>query len=135
VLVSEIMTAAVVTIEPDATLRQALNLMRSKRVRQLPVVDNDELVGIITDRDTKRATPSALSGDREEYDRVLDQTSVSQFMTREPMTTTPDTPLKAVVRIFITQKVGSLPVVSNARVVGIVTQIDALRAFYNTLKD
>jgi CBS domain-containing protein len=129
------MTASVVTIAPDETLREALNVMRSKRVRQLPVIDGDRLVGIITDRDTKRASPSALSGDQEEYDRILNETKVSQFMTREPMTTTPDTSMKNAVRIFITQKVGALPVVENGRVVGIVTQIDALRAFYNTLAD
>src|SRR5436853_238624 len=124
------MTAPAISIAPGETLREALNLMRSHRIRQLPVVEDGALVGIITDRDTKRATPSVLSGDRQEYDRILDKTHVQQFMTREPMTITPDTPVKAAVRIFITQKVGALPVINDGSLIGIVTQIDALRAFY-----
>ena len=132
-LVKEIMSVGVITIGPEDTLREAVNVMRSKHIRQLPVVEDDRLVGIITDRDTKRATPSVLSGNPEEYDRVLDETQVAQFMTREPMTTSPDSDVKSVVRIFITQKVGALPVTLSGKVVGIVTQIDALRAFYNAL--
>lgn len=133
-LVKDVMSASVVTVTPEQTLREAGELLRSKHIRQLPVVEDGRLIGIITDRDLKRAMPSVLSGiDREEYDRILDDTRVAQFMTREPMTLTPDTPLKAAVRIFITQKIGALPIVDNTRLVGIVTQIDALRAFYNVL--
>ena len=120
-------------IGPTETLREAMNVMRSHRIRQLPVVENGTLVGIITDRDTKRAAPSVLSGDREEYDRILDSTHVQQFMTREPLTVTAEMPVKAAVKIFITQKVGALPVIHNGSVIGIVSQIDALRAFYNIL--
>lgn len=54
-------------------------------------------------------------------------------MTREPTTLTSHASLKDAVRIFITQKIGAVPIVDNARLVGIVTQIDALRAFYDTL--
>ena len=131
--VSDIMQSPALWIAPTETLREAMNVMRSHRIRQLPVVENGKLVGIITDRDTKRATPSVLSGDREEYDRILDQTHVQQFMTREPLTVTAETPVKAAVKIFITQKVGALPVINNGSVIGIVSQIDALRAFYNIL--
>ena len=128
------MTNSVVTVTPDQALRDATDLMRSKRIRQLPVVDQGKLVGIITDRDIKRATPSVLSGiDRDEYDRILEETKIAQFMTKEPMTLTPDTPLKVAVKIFIDQKIGGCPVVENGRLVGIITQIDALRAFYNML--
>lgn len=130
------MTDSVVTVTPTQTLREATDLLRSKHIRQLPVVEDGRLIGIITDRDIKRATPSMLSGvDQDEYDRILDGTRVAQFMTREPVTITADTPLKHAVRIFITQKVGALPIIQDARLVGIVTQIDALRAFYNMLQD
>lgn len=128
------MTASVVTVAPGQTLREAGDLLRSKHIRQLPVVDGGRLIGIITDRDLKRATPSVLSGiDRDEYDRILDETKVAQLMTREPTTLTSDASLKDALRIFITQKIGAIPIVDNARLAGIVTQIDALRAFYNTL--
>jgi acetoin utilization protein AcuB len=132
--VEEVMSRSVITLAPEQTLRDALNLLRSKHIRQLPVVEDSRLIGIITDRDVKRATPSLLQGvDRDEYDRVLDTTQISQFMTREPMTVTPDSDLKETVKIFIDSKIGALPVVTNGKLVGIITQIDALRVLYGKL--
>ena|SRR5258708_3029053 len=134
--VEDIMTRSVLTIAPEQTLRDALELLRSKRIRHLPVVEHAKLVGIVTDRDVKRATPSLLSGvEREEYDRVLDATTVSQFMTRDPLTIEPDMALKAAVKVFIDRKVGALPVVADGRLIGIVTEIDLLRAFHAMLPD
>jgi len=131
------MVRSVVTLAPEQTLRDAVDLMGSKHVRHLPVVHNGLLVGIVTDRDVKRATPSLLGGiERDEYDRTLATTKVSQFMTREPITVSPETGLKAAVKIFIDQKVGALPVVGrDGRLVGIVTEIDLLRVFDGMLSD
>jgi CBS domain-containing protein len=134
--IAEVMTRSVVTLTPEQTLRDAVELLRSKHIRHLPVVEDSRLIGIVTDRDVKRATPSLLSGvDRDEYDRVLDETKIAQIMTREPMTVTPETGLKAVVKFFIDRKVGALPVVSDSRLVGIVTEIDLLKVFHGMLKD
>src|ERR1700674_2647259 len=114
--IAEIMTRTVVTLTQEQTLRDAVELLRSKHIRHLPVVEDSKLIGIVTDRDVKRATPSLLSGvDRDEYDRVLDETKVTQLMTREPITVTPDTGLKAAVKIFIDRKVGAIPVVVDGR--------------------
>jgi acetoin utilization protein AcuB len=122
------MTRSVVTLTPEETLREAVSLLRTNRIRHLPVVDNSKVVGIVTDRDVKRATPSVLSGvDRDQYDRVLATTKVAQFMTREPRTVTPTTSLKAAVEIFLELKVGALPVVDDGHLVGILTNIDILR--------
>jgi acetoin utilization protein AcuB len=126
--VEDVMTRSVVTLTPEETLRDAVSLLRTNRIRHLPVVDNSKVVGIVTDRDIKRATPSVLSGvDRDQYDRVLATTKVEQFMTREPRTVTPKTSLKAAVDIFLELKVGALPVVDDGHLVGILTQIDILR--------
>ena len=134
--IAEVMSRSVVTLTPEQTLRDAVELLRSKHIRHLPVVEDSKLIGIVTDRDVKRATPSLLSGvDREEYDRVLDETKIAQIMTREPMTVTPETGLKAAVKVFIDRKVGALPVVSGSQLVGIITEIDLLRVFYGMLKD
>ena len=134
--IAEIMTRSVVTLTQEQTLRDAVELLRSKHIRHLPVVEDSRLIGIVTDRDVKRATPSLLSGvDRDEYDRVLDETKIGQIMTREPTTVTPETGLKAAVKIFIERKFGGLPVVSGGRLVGIVTEIDLLRVFQGMLKD
>jgi acetoin utilization protein AcuB len=127
-LVEDVMIRSVVTLTPEETLREAVRLLQSNRIRHLPVVDNSKVVGIVTDRDVKRATPSVLSGvDRDQYDRVLATTKVEQFMTREPRTVTPKTSLKAAVEIFLELKVGALPVVDDGHLVGILTNVDILR--------
>jgi len=134
--VKDVMIRSVVTVTPEQTLRDAIELLQSKHIRHLPVVEDSRLIGIVTDRDIKRATPSLLSGvGREEYDRVLDETKVTQLMTREPITVTPDSGLKAAVKIFIERKVGAIPVVVDGRLAGIVTEIDLLRVFHGMLKD
>jgi CBS domain-containing protein len=136
VRVEEVMSSSVITLAPEQTLRDAVELLRSKHIRHLPVVEDSRLIGIVTDRDVKRATPSLLGGaDRDDYDRVLDTITVAQFMTRDPMTVQPDTQLKEAVKIFIDRKMGALPVVADGHLVGIITQIDLLRVFYSTLPD
>src|SRR5215510_9262868 len=135
-LVEEVMTDSVVTLALEETLEDAIELMRSKRIRHLPVVEAKALVGIVTDRDVKKATPSVVSGvAKEDYDNALVTIKVSQFMTREPITVTRKSGLKAAVDIFIKKKVGALPVVDNGTLVGILTEIDILRVAYDLLSD
>ena len=134
-VISEIMTRELVTLSPEQSLREAVELLLAHRIRHLPVVEEgSRLVGIVTDRDVKRATPSLLSGvGREEYERVLEETRVAQFMTREPMVISPGTPVKTVVKILVDTKVGALPVVNAGHLVGIVTEIDLLRVLNDLL--
>jgi acetoin utilization protein AcuB len=133
-LVEDVMSRSVVTLAPEATLRETVDLLQSNRIRHVPVLDGSIVVGIVTDRDVKRALPSVLSGvDRDEYDRVLETTKVAQFMTREPRTVTPKTNLKAAVEIFLELKVGGLPVVEDGHLVGILTNIDILRVAHDLL--
>ena len=135
-VVEDIMTRDVVTLTPEHTLRDAIDLLRSKRIRHLPVVEAQRLVGIVTDRDVKRATPSVLAGvNRDEYDNTLLTIKVSQLMTREPITVPRKSALKSAVEIFINRKVGALPVVDNDRLVGILTELDILRVAYDLLPD
>lgn len=134
--VEDVMTRDVVTLDPEQTLRDAINLLRSKRIRHLPVVEGQKLVGIVTDRDVKKATPSVLAGvGRDEYDSSLLTIKVAQMMTREPITVPRQSALKAAVEIFINRKVGALPVVEEGHLVGILTEIDILRVAYDLLPD
>jgi acetoin utilization protein AcuB len=126
-LVREVMSPSVVTLTPDETLLDAINRLRSNHIRHLPVIDASTLVGIVTDRDVKRATPSVLSGNQEEYNRVIATTRVAQFMTRDPLTVTPATNLKAAIELFIDRKIGAIPVVEGGRLVGILSDLDILR--------
>lgn len=135
-IVEALMTREVRTLKEDDALRDAIALMQRHRIRHIPVTEDDRIVGIVTDRDLKRATPSLLSGiNQEKYDKVLVETRVGQVMTRNPYTVTPSMPLKDAAKIFVDRKFGALPVVEEGRLVGIITGIDMLRAFYETLKD
>jgi acetoin utilization protein AcuB len=135
-LVEDVMSRSLVTIAPEETLRTALDLLLSHRIRHLPVVDGSALVGIVTDRDVKRATPSVLSGiDRGEHDRVLATTKVAQIMTRDPTTVTPRTGLKAAVEIFLKRRVGALPVMEDGRLVGILSDTDIMHVALDLLSD
>lgn len=134
--IDSIMTRDPITLSPQNTLRDVIELQRSKRIRHVPIIDDSRVVGIVTDRDVKRATPSLLSGiSREVFDSVLETTTLSQIMTRDPMTITSKTSLRAVVKIMIENRFGALPVVDNNQLVGIVTDTDLLRAFYEILPE
>jgi CBS domain-containing protein len=134
--VEDVMTRDVVTLTPEETLRDAINLLRRKRIRHLPVVDGNKLLGIVTDRDVKRATPSVLAGvERDEYDNSLVAIKVAQLMTRDPITVSGRASLKSAVEIFINSRVGALPVVDDGRLIGILTDIDVLRVAYDLLPE
>jgi CBS-domain-containing membrane protein len=133
-LVADLMTRDVQTVSPSHTLRDVVVIMRRLKIRQLPVVDDGKIVGIVTDRDVKRATPSALSEEgRAEYDRVLNETVISQVMTRDPFTIPASMEIREAVKILIDHRFGALPVVDDGQLVGIVTETDFLRVLYDTL--
>ena len=134
--VEERMTRKLVTLSEDQTLRDAIAVMQRHRIRHLPVVVAGRLLGIVTDRDVKRATPSLLSGvDQQQFDHVLSTTRVSQVMTRNPYTVTPSTPMKDAVKVVIDKRFGALPVVEADKIVGILTSTDMLRALHELLDE
>jgi acetoin utilization protein AcuB len=132
---SEWMTSDPKTVNDDDFLRTAVTLVVENRIRHLPVVRGDSLVGIISDRDLKRAMPSVVAGATpEEYQAFMEETSIEQMMTANPITCTPDEDLVDLVRQFCQHKVGAIPVVEDERVVGIVTQTDMMQAFLAVLE-
>jgi acetoin utilization protein AcuB len=134
--VADAMVRDVVTLTPEQTLKDAIELLRRSRIRHLPVTDALGLVGIVTDRDVKRATPSILGGVSEaEYVQALAAIKVGQFMTKDPITVSGRSPLKAAVGILLSQRVGALPVVDNGSLVGILTESDVLRIAHDFLPD
>ena len=134
--VAERMVRDVVTLDEGATLRDAFLLFQKNHLRHAPVVKGGRLVGMVTDRDMRRAMPSPFAvADVETFDRVVDTTRVSQVMTRNPFAVTPSTPLKDAVRVLFTRKFGALPVVEGDRLVGILTVTDLLQDLYDLLPD
>jgi len=133
--VREWMTPDPKTVNEDDLVKTAVMLVVENRIRHLPVVRGDSLVGIISDRDLKHAMPSIVAGATpEEYQAFMEETSVEQAMTANPLACAPDTDLVDLVREFCQKKVGAIPVVDAERLVGIVTQTDMMQAFLTVLE-
>jgi acetoin utilization protein AcuB len=125
------MSSPAVTIAPDTPFQDALELMRDRRFRRLPVVDKDRLVGIDSERDLLYASPSpATSLSVWEVTYLLTKIHIREIMTEKVITTTPDTPIEDAAHLMAVNKIGGLPVVDERnRVVGVITETDVFKAF------
>lgn len=133
--VLDVMTKDPITVSPSETVGRADELMYENRFRQLPVVKNGQLVGIISDRDIRSFLSESLLAAPEVREVALN-TKVTEVMTREPITLSPDDELEVAVELLITEKFGGVPVVTPAEgLVGIVTYVDLLRSFLNGLQE
>lgn len=133
--VRDVMTTQVVTIGVDDSIGVALECMRSRGFRRLPVVEDGRLVGIITDRDLRLATNSPLLLREKWYnDFILESVKVKSCMTPDPWTIAPDAPLVEAATVMREKKYGGLPVVENGTLVGIVTVTDLLDYLIRLLK-
>lgn len=129
------MTPEPFLLAEDQPIKVAILQQLESRIRHMPVVRDNVLVGIVTDRDLKRALPSVIAGATpEEYRAFMERTTVSEIMTHDPFTCEPETDLVEAVRIFVERKFGAIPVVENGRVVAILTQTDVMRAFLSFLE-
>jgi CBS domain-containing protein len=133
--VVDIMTKDPLTLTPVETVGQADDLMNTNKIRQLPVVQGKELVGIVTDRDIRSFLSGSLLESPEARERAL-ASAVREIMTTEPITVSPDDDLQEAVELMIDEKIGGIPVVDDAEgLVGIVTYVDILRCFLNRLQE
>lgn len=126
------MTSPAVTITPDTPFQEALKLMRERKFRRLPIVNQKgELVGIVSERDLLYASPSpATSLSVWELNYLLAQLTVKEIMTQDVVTTTEDTPIEEAALLMVERKIGGLPVVDERNhVVGVITETDIFKAF------
>lgn len=128
-LVRSRMTADVITASPSTTIAEALTLTRRHRVRHLPVLDEDVLVGLVTDRDLRLAMPPIWAEEQAELQHMLHAKSVGDVMSRSIVTTDADTPIEDVARLMYRHRIGCVPVLERGRLVGILTETDVLRSF------
>jgi acetoin utilization protein AcuB len=134
-LVSDYMTENPITLEPEEPLMRALEIIRLRGVRRVPVAVGGMLVGLVTEGDIKRAEPSTLTDSQEEFNRVMESTPISRIMISKPVTTTADTPLLEAAEIMLNTKYGALPVVAANRVIGIITDNDLTRALVDLMRE
>jgi acetoin utilization protein AcuB len=130
-LVRSKMTPKVITAAPTTTLADALSLTRGNRIRHLPIVDNERLVGLVTDRDLRLAMPPMWASDANhtELAEAMHTRTVGEVMIREIITTSPDTPVEDAARSLYEHRIGCLPVLEGDELMGIITETDVLRAF------
>lgn len=128
--VNDLMTIIPNTVTPETTLRQVIEVMKTQNCRQLPVLDQGRLVGIITDRDIRLVmnSPLVLHG-RWQDEEILDRMTAETCMTPDPMTVSPDTPAYQAATMLSVYKFGALPVVDQGSLVGIITVTDFLNYF------
>jgi acetoin utilization protein AcuB len=133
--VVDVMTKDPLTVSPSDIIGQADELMFENRFRQLPVVEGNHLVGIVTDRDIRSFFSGPLLSSPEARETAFN-TKVREIMTTEPMTLSPDDDLEEAVQLLIDEKIGGIPVVEEAEgLVGIVTYVDLLRYLLNRLQE
>jgi CBS domain-containing protein len=123
-----------ITIGPQATGAEAEALMEAHRIRHLPVVAKNLLVGMITDRDIRLASMPRPRKEPKRSDALLQLIRVEQLMTRDLVTVTPVTPIGEAARLMLEQRLGAMPVLESERLVGIISQGDLLKALLALLK-
>ncbi|MBC7241404.1 MAG: CBS domain-containing protein [Anaerolineae bacterium] len=135
-LVAERMSRQPVAVSPDLPLPEALRLMREKRVRRLPVVDESgRLIGIVSEKDLLYAAPSpATTLSIYEMQYLLTRITVKDVMTSEVFTVRESNTIEEAARLMVQHKIGGLPVVDDAgKLIGIITETDLFKTFLELL--
>ena len=123
-IVSHWMSTDLVTVGKEASIQEAMALMKKESIRHLPVVDqNMNLLGWITDADLRGVLIASM----------LEELTLEDVMIRKPFTIHPEMALEEAARILLDKRVGGLPIVKNGTLVGVITVTDILSAFINFL--
>lgn len=132
-LVEKWMTRNVITIDDGASLSQAIHQLKLHNIRRLPVLRKARLVGIVSDRDLKEASPSkATSLDIWELHYLLEKVKVKDVMTSKPITIRPKDTIEYAALVMMKNKIGALPVIDEkGGLVGILAENDVFNALVN----
>lgn len=134
-LVGTRMTPDPITVTTDTAIDEALKLMRDKKVRRLPVLDEKgALVGIVAEKDILYASPSpATSLSIHEIHYLVSRIKVNEIMTKNVITVTDGTPLEEAARVMADNQIGAVPVMHDSKLVGIITETDLFKIFLELL--
>jgi len=128
-LVKNWMSKEVISVDASEAMKDANQLLREHKIRMLPVMDKGKLVGVVTDRDLKRASASDANAlDVYELLYLLSKIRVREIMTQDPVTVPPDFTVEETAEILLKHKISGVPVVDSDAVVGVITQSDIFRA-------
>ncbi len=128
------MTKNPVTVSENTPVLEAGEIMRKQGFSRLPVTRDGKLVGIVTDRDIMRVSPSpATTLSVFEVNYLLSKLTLKDVMTRDPLTITPDATLEEAAVLMRDNEVGALPVVEGGKLLGIITESDIFDAFISLM--
>ncbi|HEV8308522.1 MAG TPA: CBS domain-containing protein [Methylomirabilota bacterium] len=113
------MSSPVHTVTPATTVAEAVGLLRRERIRHLPVMEGDRVVGVVTDRDLRGVDPGV---------------AVSTLMSRPVVVVSPRTAIDKAARLLFDRRIGCLPVIEDGKLVGILTQTDAVAAMVTLMR-
>jgi acetoin utilization protein AcuB len=118
------MTTKVVTIHKEASIQEALAVMKRDSIRHLPIVDsNSNLLGWVTDADLRGVLIASM----------LEELTLEDVMVRKPHTAYPEMPLEEAAHIILEKRIGGLPVLAEGKLAGVITVVDILSAFINMM--
>lgn len=119
------MSYPVITIQPDIQITKAHKLMADEKIRQMPVIKNGKLVGIVSENDILKAYPSSVTTLAVwEIASLLEEIRVKDVMIKNVRTVQENTPIEEAARILVDNKISSLPVMRGDELVGIITETD-----------
>lgn len=129
-LVQDWMTSTVITVDVNASMQDAMNLLKKNEIRMLPVTKGGNLVGIVTDRDLKKAQASdATTLEIHELLYLISKIKVKDIMSEPPITVPIDFTVEETAKQLLENKISGAPVVdSSGRIVGAITQTDLFNA-------
>ncbi|MBA2871772.1 acetoin utilization protein AcuB [Anoxybacillus calidus] len=123
-IVEQIMKANVVTLTPTHTIADAIEMIKQHKIRHIPIInENSKVIGIVTDRDIRDASPSIFHADEHLEDL---QKPVSTIMKTNVITGHPLDFVEEVAALFYEHRISCLPIVKDDKLVGIVTETDLL---------
>lgn len=133
-LVNKRMTRDPVVVSPADSLADAMRLTRARRIRHLPVVQDGEVVGIVSDRDVRLAMPSPLTESDDQRVSFLERTRIAEIMRGNVATVGPLDTVEDAAKLMRRTRIGALPVVdAHGRLLGILSESDVLDAFVEIL--
>lgn len=126
-IIEDIMIKDVITLQKNATLQQAIDLVKQKKIRHIPIIDDEQqLIGLLCDVDIRSATPSIFH--LEEYKEDLLK-PISDIMITDVYTAHPLDFVEEIAFVFYEQKISCMPVIRENKLVGIVTETDLLHTY------
>ncbi len=133
-LVQDLMTTNVFTVEPQDMIDRVFFLIHYEKVRHLPVIDKGKVIGIVSDRDMYKAlgpksNSNAIESNKNGTELHVIPKKVSNIMRRGVITVTPETLVTEAAGIMADNKIGALPVLQNDKLVGILSATDILKVF------